>query len=164
MGPQRRMGIYVGFESPSIIRYLEPTTGDLFTARFVDCHFDENTFPNLGGDKKKMDPHVKEITWNAISLSHLDPKTKMCEQEVQRIIHSQNVANQLPDAFTDTSTKKVVNTGFFRKRIPVFQPFLISPKLKFGYRLNKNRYKNQTDTGFKNRYKKTGMNSVGYRF
>ena len=24
MGPQRRLGIYVGYESPSIIRYLEP--------------------------------------------------------------------------------------------------------------------------------------------
>ena len=26
MGPQRRLGIYVGFDSPSIIRYLEPLT------------------------------------------------------------------------------------------------------------------------------------------
>ncbi|KAL0389121.1 UNVERIFIED_CONTAM: hypothetical protein Scaly_0269200 [Sesamum calycinum] len=32
MGPQRRLGIYVGFESPSIIKYLEPVTGDQFTA------------------------------------------------------------------------------------------------------------------------------------
>ena len=39
MGPQRRLGIYVGYESPSIIKYLEPTTGDVFTARFADCHF-----------------------------------------------------------------------------------------------------------------------------
>ena len=39
MGPQRMMGIYVGYDSPSIIRYLEPLTGDLFTARFTDCHF-----------------------------------------------------------------------------------------------------------------------------
>ena len=27
MGPQRRMGIYVGYDSPTIIKYLEPTTG-----------------------------------------------------------------------------------------------------------------------------------------
>ena len=32
MGPQKNMGIYVGYESPSIIKYLEPSTGDLFTA------------------------------------------------------------------------------------------------------------------------------------
>ena len=41
MGPQRRLGIYVGYESPTIIKYLETTNGDLFTARFADCHFDE---------------------------------------------------------------------------------------------------------------------------
>ena len=59
MGPQRRLGIYVGYESPSIIKYLEPLTGDLFTARFDDCHFDETNFPTLGGDNKQLD---KEIT------------------------------------------------------------------------------------------------------
>jgi hypothetical protein len=51
MGPQRRLGIYVGFDSPSIIRYLEPLTGDVFTARFADCHFNETVFPPLGGGK-----------------------------------------------------------------------------------------------------------------
>ena len=40
MGPQRKMGIYVGYDSSSIIWYLEPLTRDLFTARFADCHFD----------------------------------------------------------------------------------------------------------------------------
>ena len=42
MGSQIRLGIYVGYDSLSIIRYLEPSTGDVFTARFVDCHFNEN--------------------------------------------------------------------------------------------------------------------------
>jgi len=44
MGPQRRLGIYVGYESSSILRYLQPKTGDVFTARFVDCHFNEVIF------------------------------------------------------------------------------------------------------------------------
>ena len=35
------MEIYVGFESPSIIQYLEPLTADQFQARFVDYHFNE---------------------------------------------------------------------------------------------------------------------------
>jgi len=52
MGSQRRLEIYVGFESPSIIRYLEPLIGDLFTSRFADCRFDETNFPQLGGEKK----------------------------------------------------------------------------------------------------------------
>ena len=30
MGPQRRMGIYVEYGSPTIIEYLEPNMGDLF--------------------------------------------------------------------------------------------------------------------------------------
>ena len=51
MGPQRRFGIYVGFDSPSIIKYLEPLTGDVFKARFEDYHFNETTFPPLGGEK-----------------------------------------------------------------------------------------------------------------
>ena len=52
--PQRRLGIYVGFNSPSIIRYLEPLTGDVFT-RFVDCHFNETVFPPLGGEKSILE-------------------------------------------------------------------------------------------------------------
>ena len=51
MGPHRKMGIYVGYSSPSIIKYLEPLTGDLFTARYADCIFDEDNFPALGGEK-----------------------------------------------------------------------------------------------------------------
>ena len=51
LGPQRRLGIYVGFQSSSIITYVEPLTGEVFTARFADCHFNENVFPPLGGGK-----------------------------------------------------------------------------------------------------------------
>jgi hypothetical protein len=32
MGPHRKLGIYVSYETPSIIKYLEPMTGDLHTA------------------------------------------------------------------------------------------------------------------------------------
>ena len=54
MGPQRRMGIYVGFDSPTVLKYLEPTTGDLFKARYADCHFNESEHPTLGGDSNKL--------------------------------------------------------------------------------------------------------------
>ena len=50
MGHQQRLGIYVGFDSPSIIRYLEPLTGNVFTTRFADFHFNESVFPPLGGE------------------------------------------------------------------------------------------------------------------
>ena len=74
-------------------------TGDLFTARYLDCHFDETKFPILGGEGKEV--IKKEISWNETSQSHLDPKTSESELEVQRIIHLQSIANRLPDAFTD---------------------------------------------------------------
>ena len=50
----------------------------------------------------------REITWNVSMLSHLDPRTNQCELEVQRIIHLQGIANQLPDVFTDN--KKIVKS------------------------------------------------------
>ena len=87
MGPQRRWGIYVGYDSSSTIRFLEPLTGDLFTARFADCHFDETVFPPLGGDKNVVVPDERrELPWNVPSMSHLDPRTAQCESEVRRIL------------------------------------------------------------------------------
>ena len=48
LGPQQRLGIYVGFDSPSIIRYLETFIGNVFTARFADSYFNESVFLPLG--------------------------------------------------------------------------------------------------------------------
>ena len=36
LGPQQRLGFYIGYESPFIIKYVEPLIGDLFTI-FADC-------------------------------------------------------------------------------------------------------------------------------
>ncbi|WCJ38519.1 hypothetical protein M5689_019577 [Euphorbia peplus] len=136
MGPQRRLGIYVGYESPSIIKYLEQLTGDLFTARFVDCHFNETLFPTLGGENNKLE---NEITWNTSSLSHLDPRTKECELEVQKIIHLQNIPNQLPDAFTDlgkvTKSHMPTENAPIRIDVPIEQSNIANnsnPRLKRG--------------------------------
>nr|CAN72825.1 hypothetical protein VITISV_019976 [Vitis vinifera] len=41
----------IGFDSLSVIRYLEPLTDDVFTACFADCHFNDSVFPSLGGEK-----------------------------------------------------------------------------------------------------------------
>ena len=107
MGPQRRLGIYVGFDMPPIIRYLEPLTGDAFRARFADCYFNKIVFPPLGGEMSILEKR-QEITLNASTLSHFDPHTNQCELEVQMIIHLQNLANQLLDAFVDA--KKVTKS------------------------------------------------------
>ena len=107
MGPQQRLGIYVGFDSSSIIRYLEPLTDDVFKVCFTDCHFNESVFPSLGIEKS-IPEERREISWKASTMTHLDPCTNQYELEVQRIIHLQNLANQLPDAFIDT--KKVIKS------------------------------------------------------
>ena len=115
MGLQRKLRIYIGFESPSIIKYLEHLTCDIFTARFSNCQFDETCFPALGGEKKELEKQI-EISWNALSISHFDPRTNQCELEVQRIIHLHNIANQLPDAFVDT--KKVTKACIPAANVP----------------------------------------------
>ena len=106
------LGIYVGFQSSSIITYVEPLTGEVFTARFADCHFNENVFPPLGGGKP-IPEEWRKITWNESSLSHFDPPTKQSELEVQKIIHLQDLANRLPDAFIDSTkvTKSQLKRG-----------------------------------------------------
>jgi hypothetical protein len=100
MGPHRKLGIYVGYQSPSIIKYLEPLTGDLFTARYADCIFSENHFSALWGE---IIPHkqCQEINLDAIAISNHDPRTSESELQVQKIINLQHIANNTPDAFID---------------------------------------------------------------
>jgi hypothetical protein len=54
MEPQRILRIYISFHFSSIIKYLELLIGDIFTARFADCQFDETIFPILEGEKEKL--------------------------------------------------------------------------------------------------------------
>ena len=70
----------------------------MFTTRLVDCHFNETFFLTLGGETKQL---AKEINLNELSLSYHDPYMKQCKQEVQKIIHLQNLVNQLSNVFTD---------------------------------------------------------------
>ena len=49
-------------------------------------------------------------------MSHFDPCTNQCELEVQRIIHLQNIANQLLDTFIDT--KKVTKSHILAANAP----------------------------------------------
>ena len=101
MGPHRKLGIYIGYISPSIIKYLEPLTGDLFTARYADCIFDENHFSALGGDLKHHIKECLEIDWNVQGIPTSDSRTNETKLQVQKIIDSQHIVINLPDAFTD---------------------------------------------------------------
>jgi hypothetical protein len=100
MGPHRKLGIYVGYQSPSIIKYLAPLTGDLYTTRFADCIFNEDHFPTLGGEFKYPNDW-QEVNWDDKSILSSHPRTQESELQVQKIIELQHFANNFPDAFTD---------------------------------------------------------------
>lgn len=86
MGPQFHLEIYVRFNSPSIIRYLESLIDDLFTAWFADCHFDETIFPSIW--EWKVHYEVRHELFKKIStISHLDHHMSECETEVQKMVH-----------------------------------------------------------------------------
>jgi hypothetical protein len=90
----------VRFQSPSILKYLESLTEDLLTVRFADCIFNEDHFLDLGGDNKFI-TNGREINWDDKSILSLDPRTKETELKVQKILELQQIASNLPDAFTD---------------------------------------------------------------
>jgi hypothetical protein len=100
MDPHRRIRIYVGFQSSSILKYLEPLTGDLFRARFTDCIFNVGHFLALGGDNKFI-TNGREINWDDKSILSSDPRTKEIELQVQKIIELQQIASNLPNVFID---------------------------------------------------------------
>lgn len=111
LGLQRSLAIYIGYDSKSIIRYLEPGTGMMFTARFVDCVFDETVFPTLGGGEHFDDEKSKQgiendllisgDNWPATTNSLSDPRTSQTEVEVVKILSNQAMATHLPDGFND---------------------------------------------------------------
>ena len=98
MGPRRNLGIYVGFQSPSIIRYLDPDSGDLFIAHMSQCEFDEIKFPKLVSEDSPSD---KDFNFEHSEL-HKDPYNGQGEKEVRRILHLHRIAQNAPDAFTPT--------------------------------------------------------------
>ena len=55
--------------------------------------------------------------WKNLSLSHLDPYSSTCEQEVQKIIHLQKIANQMSDAFTDL--KRITKSHIPAENVPI---------------------------------------------
>ena len=77
--------------------------------RMTCCAYyhNETIFSPLGGEESIPEEWC-EIIWNTLTLTHLDSHTNQYELEVQRVIHLQNLANQLLDAFINT--KKVAKS------------------------------------------------------
>jgi hypothetical protein len=81
MDPHRKIGIYVGYHSPSIIKYLELMTKDLFTARYTDCIFNEDHFPVLGGEFQN-NSECQKINWYDKFMISSDPRTQQTGLQV----------------------------------------------------------------------------------
>jgi hypothetical protein len=91
----------VGYHSLSIIKYLEPLTEDLFSARYADCIFNKDLFLTLGRDYK-YHSICQAINWDHKSIISFDPRfKKTIKLQVQKIINLQNIVNNLTNAFTD---------------------------------------------------------------
>lgn len=104
IGAHRQEGIYVGFDSPSIIRYVNPSTGTLLRARFANCRFEEDMYPSLKGGASTQQS-CGDIIFKAPETFTLnpDPRTSLAEAEVAKILHLQKIADQVPDGFNDAS-------------------------------------------------------------
>ena len=92
-------GIYIGFDSSSIIRYLVPSTGALLHTRFQNCIFEKTMFPHILNP-----PDTPRLNFSApktFPMNH-DPRTSLCKTKVQKILHLQALAERLPNGFADS--------------------------------------------------------------
>ncbi|XP_078177435.1 uncharacterized protein LOC144571914 [Carex rostrata] len=69
---------------------------------FSQLYLGETNIHTISGTREEKQKLDKQVSWNS-SLSYLDPRSGQCELEVQKIINMQRIANELPDAFTDTN-------------------------------------------------------------
>ena len=97
LGPHRQEGIYVGFDSASIIRYIDPSNGALLKARFANCRFIETSFPALPNP-----PNQPPLNFSAPETLTMnpDPPTSLHHTEVTKLLHLKSLAENIPDGFS----------------------------------------------------------------
>ena len=98
IGTHRIEGIYVGFDSLSVIRYLSLPAGTLLRARFQNSHFDETIFSILPNTK---DTGLLDFFAPQTFTQNPDPRIALTKQEVRKLVNLKALANRLPDGFAD---------------------------------------------------------------
>ena len=98
IGSHRQEGNYVGFDSPSILRYVHPSNGTLHRARFQNCHFEESHFPPVAAPKSQTSLDFWAPTTFTLNP---DPRTALADSEVQKYYISDPL---LKDFLTDLLT------------------------------------------------------------
>jgi len=100
IGNHRQEGIYVGFDLPSIVRYVAPLFGTLQRARFQNCQFEESQFPSIATPK----PSPGLEFWAPETLTmNPDPCTALADSEINKLLHLKSLAKKLPDGFSNTT-------------------------------------------------------------
>ena len=96
IGAHKEEGIYVGFDSPSIIKYLVPTTRILLKARFQNCRFIKYVFPRV------MTPETNQpLIFTTLETLTMNPDfcTSLADTEVNKLLHPKSRAENIPDGF-----------------------------------------------------------------
>ena len=97
IGSHRQKGIYGGFVSLSIIRYIDPITRSLYKVRFVNCKFLEDKFPTLTPSPTQIPLNFgtpETLTMNP------NPPTSLANTEVTKLLNLRALAENSPDGFS----------------------------------------------------------------
>ena len=97
IGAHRQEGIYVGYHSPSIIRYIDPITRTLYKARFANYKFLEHKFPTLTPSPTKIPLNFgasETLTMNP------NPPTSLANTKVTKLLNMPTLAENTPDGFS----------------------------------------------------------------
>ena len=79
-GIKGRMHVYYKTRSFYLVTSLHTHLKGIMTC-CANYHFNEPNFSPLGGEEPVSEEH-REIIWNALTLTYLDPRTNQCESEV----------------------------------------------------------------------------------
>jgi hypothetical protein len=99
IGTHRQEGIYIGFYSTSIIRYLDPQTGNLLRARFANCRFIETTFPALRYKPNQANEPINFTAPKTLTMNH-DLPTSLANTEVVKLMNLKALAENTLDGFS----------------------------------------------------------------
>lgn len=104
------------YESPTLVRYFQSTTVDLYPAILADGHFDETYFPSLGGDMECSHSGFNARNWRGVALCLIKIPHYLKWTNVQRIIDLQKVKDSMLNDFTDIAkvTRSHINAVMCR--------------------------------------------------
>jgi hypothetical protein len=97
IGAHHQKGVYVGFDFPSIIRYLDPSIGNLYKAKFANYRLIETNFPALSSTL-----HPIPLNFGAPETLTMNPNppTSLPNTEVIKLLNLRNLAENTPDGFS----------------------------------------------------------------